>query len=689
VNKGRLLALGYLVSVAVLVLSALSYFTRHLEVVKLQDAIRYTHYEPVWHNTALYLDYHRFLDTTARFVYLDSELTIADVQKRFDVFYSRIDVLDVNFASNIDSANQLSGAPLAMTEKIRNSIEQIQQLVDRLDEVEAAIPDLARGDHEGYLAIYSALADLQLHAVPLLLQSFNLYRAMMFKQQQLENWSADQRLLVFCGLLLGSVVFLLLLSYHLRHRRKSAVQLASANRNLTRKIRETDELNRRLHHQASRDELTGLWNRRGLARLLAGVNSPGGGQSLECGLCFIDLDEFKVVNDTCGHAAGDDLLVRVASLLQSAVPDAQVLCRFGGDEFVIAWREINGEQFLRQLRLLCNHFDRLQFVFEERKFDIGASIGALQFRPGQYSQEQLITLADTACYIAKERGGRRFHLHSDTDGSVYSHQRQMGWLAEMNNAFDEQRFLLFAQPIVPLQRGRGEGDSWEILIRMTTRDGQIVAPGEFLSAAERYAMISRIDRWVIAQTFGWIRRNPQRMASLAGLHINLSGVTIGQSDIVDYIRHCAESEQIDPSRVCLEVTETAASGREAAVTLRELADLGFCIALDDFGSGFSSFRYLRELPVDVLKIDGLFVRDIAHDDVQREFVRSINDLAHVLGKRTVAEYVENQAALDILGELGVDYGQGYFVGQPLPLETSASVAQTTPEPREQATPYAL
>ncbi len=668
-----MLALGYVASIVTLVLSAWFFFAKQLEVDKLQRAIRYTHYEPVWHNTAFYLDYHRFLDAVSRYVHLDDELTIADVQKRFDVFYSRINVLDINFGAGVTAGDGLSVVPPELIEKIRGNIRQLRVTTDLLDEIEAKIPNLARGDHQSYLEIYRTLAKVQDNAVALLLDSFNLNRDIMLQQQQLESWSTDRLVQAICGLLAGSLMFLLLLRYHMRHRRTAAQKLANANRSLKRKILEADELNRQLHHQASRDELTGLWNRRGLASLLAGVNSPGGTDSPECGICFIDLDQFKVVNDTCGHAAGDALLVRVASLLQVAAPDAQVLCRFGGDEFVIVWKRIGGEQFLRQLRRLCHHFDQLQFVFEERKFDIGASIGAMQFQPGQYSREKLITLADTACYIAKERGGRRFHLHSDADESVLSRQRQMGWLAKIHDAFDERRFLLYAQPIVSLGADDTASESWEVLIRMATRDGQILSPGEFLGAAERYAMISRIDRWVIASAFDWIRRHPRRMATLSSLHINLSGVTIGQPDIVAYIQRCASHSQIDPSVVCLEVTETAASGREAAARLRELSDSGFCIALDDFGSGFSSFQYLRELPVDILKIDGLFVRNIAEDPIQQEFVRSINDLAHALGKRTVAEFVENQAAWNVLAQLGVDYAQGYHVGQPVPLDQPAPV----------------
>lgn len=665
--RNSLLAAGYLLSFAVVIAFSALFIGRHAEVDQQLQAIHYAQYEPVWHNTAFYVDYHRFLESAERYVRGGlPAIRREDVVKRFEVFYSRFAVLDADAIASVVLNGGRPGVE-QKTARLRKTIAQLKRRLGQLDALQLELEQLQPGDVETVSRLREQLQPIQPLAVTLVLDSFNLYRVLVQKQQELENRSSSSWLLIFSGLVSGALLFLLLLSYHIRHRGRSKRELARANHNLVQKIAETDELNRQLHRHATCDELTGLWNRRGLAAVLANANrSQDSGPAMNA-LCFIDLDEFKVINDTCGHAAGDLLLVKVAQSLRAAVPQAEAFCRFGGDEFVIVWESISGAGFVRQLRKLEHNFDRFQFVFEGRKFDVGASIGALQFQPGKVDREQLITLADTACYIAKERGGRRFHLHSDADQSVLCHQRQMGWLSEMNNAFDENRFRLYVQPIVAAQPGSDARPSWEVLIRMLNRQGELLSPGEFLSAAERYSMIARIDRWVIEQVFDWIRDNPERMSQLQTLHINLSGVTIGQSDIVGFIRDCANSRQLDPALVCLEVTETAAAGREAAGRLRELAGCGFGIALDDFGSGFSSFEYLRNLPVDVLKIDGMFVRDVSNDPMQREFVRTINNLAHALGKTTVAEFVECQSALDVLAELGVDYVQGYHTGKPEPM----------------------
>jgi diguanylate cyclase (GGDEF)-like protein len=392
-------------------------------------------------------------------------------------------------------------------------------------------------------------------------------------------------------------------------------------------------------------------------------------------LFYLDLDQFKVVNDTCGHVAGDELLRQLSQTLLQRLRRGDTLARLGGDEFGILLENCPPREAMRVARDLLQVVQRFRFTWMDKSFSLGACIGVVDISADTESMTTALQAADTACFTAKEKGRNRIHLYQADDADLTRRQGEMQWVAHITSALEEDRFCLYYQPIVALQDAAVE-EHWEMLLRLKDPDGSIIPPGVFIPAAERYNLMPAVDRWVIRNVIAWCARRleaaPERPLPVCG--INLSGVTFSDQALVGFIRDTLAEHEVPPACLCFEITETAAIANinEAVQFIVELKELGCRFALDDFGSGMSSFAYLKNLPVDFLKIDGNFVRAIVDDPVDHVMVEAINRVGQVMGIRTIAEYVENDEIRSKLTQLGVDFGQGYGIARPRPIEDAGA-----------------
>ena len=426
-------------------------------------------------------------------------------------------------------------------------------------------------------------------------------------------------------------------------------------------------LKRALSYQASHDALTGLINRREFDNRLHAALLTAQRREATHALLYIDLDQFKVVNDTCGHQAGDRLLRDITGLLQSRVRTADTIARLGGDEFGVLLEGCSLEQATRVAEGVRQGIRDYRFTWGSTTLSVGASVGVVQIKADTESVANLMSAADIACYAAKDEGRNRIHLY-ESDGSSHPRHREMHWVARVTRAAEENRLELYYQPIRPLARAGGSGFH-ELLVRLRDDDGRLVPPGEFIPAAERYNVMSVIDRWVVRRALEFLGHWRQRSPELPLLAVNLSGTSLNEQSFIDLVMQQVEESGLAGS-LCFEITETAAVTNlsDVAFAMRELKARGCKFSLDDFGTGLSSFSYLKTLPVDFVKIDGQFVRRLADDPVDRSMVEAICKVGRTLGIATVAECVEVQSVLDELGRIGVDYAQGFFLAAPQPIE---------------------
>lgn len=431
-------------------------------------------------------------------------------------------------------------------------------------------------------------------------------------------------------------------------------------------VTEAHKLSQQLSYQASHDALTGLVNRREFEIRLAILLHGSEGSTESHALCYLDLDQFKIINDTCGHLAGDELLRQLGELFQSKVRKKDTLARLGGDEFGVLMENCSLDQARRVANDLRELVEEFQFVWIDKRFSIGVSIGLVPIDDRGGDANEVLSAADAACYAAKDAGRNRIHVYHTEDIDLAVHRGEMQWVSRINYALEENRLRLYMQPIVSLLDENDEKKHYECLIRMIDEDGKIIFPGAFLPAAERYDLSTKIDRWVFDSVYAWMARRRGKRKSLTNCAINLSGHSLSSEEFLEHIVSRLDDEQVPPSNICFEITETVAISKlsNAIRFMEVLKDKGCFFALDDFGSGVSSFGYLKNLPVDILKIDGMFVRDMVDDPIDLEMVRSINEIGHVMGKKTIAEFVENKEILACLKDLGVDYAQGYHLGKP-------------------------
>jgi diguanylate cyclase (GGDEF)-like protein/PAS domain S-box-containing protein len=430
-------------------------------------------------------------------------------------------------------------------------------------------------------------------------------------------------------------------------------------------VSESRELNRRLSYHASHDLLTGLVNRREFESRVERALKSVKARETAYALLYLDLDQFKIVNDSCGHAAGDALLGQVGALLKSKVRWRDTLSRLGGDEYGILLEAVSLDEAMRLAESLREALASFRFTWEDRVFRLGTSIGVVPLAADNADVASILTAADSACAAAKEQGRNRVHSFAENDMDLMRRRREMQWAARINAALDEGRFELYRMTIAPLQKIE-VGEHYELLLRMRDENGRIVAPDNFMSAAVRYNIMPNIDRWVIENAFRWLVSEADERERLKLCTINLSGQSFGDDKFLPFVIDQFQKSGLDASKICFEITETAAvaSFSQANRFIQALRELGCKFALDDFGTGLSSFGYLKHFPVDFLKIDGSFVREMLHDPIDREMVRSINEIGHLTGKQTIAEFAENAEIIQMLRSIGVDFAQGYGVAQP-------------------------
>ncbi len=443
-------------------------------------------------------------------------------------------------------------------------------------------------------------------------------------------------------------------------------------------ITNAKHLSEQLSYQASHDSLTGLVNRREFERRLERVLQTSTRDNTQSVLCYLDLDQFKVINDTCGHIAGDDLLRQVTAVLQSVVRKRDTLARLGGDEFAILLEDCDIEKGMRVAELVLAQINNFRFLWSDKYFSLGVSVGMVSLDASVDGIIDALGAADSACYTAKESGRNRVHIYHAEDLSIARRHGEMQWVARLHAALDEDRLVLYRQRILPLSEAAGE-PHYEYLVRLLDEQGNVVLPGAFLPAAERYNLIAQIDRWVIRKVFEIVTSPNDEFDANAVANINISGQSIGEDNFLDFVETSMREFDVRPDRICFEITETVAIANIASANriIASLRERGCRFALDDFGSGFASFAYLNTLSVDFLKIDGQFILGIDSDPIKRAMARSINEIAHVMGKRTIAEVVENEAALEEIRKLGIDYAQGFWIALPEPIPQADLAREAT------------
>ena len=434
---------------------------------------------------------------------------------------------------------------------------------------------------------------------------------------------------------------------------------------------ELTSLSHRLSYQASHDSLTGLLNRHEFEARLELALESARHENIEHVLCYMDLDRFKVVNDTCGHVAGDELLKQLATRMRASVREVDILARLGGDEFGLLLEGCHLEQACGVVNNLLQMVSEFRFVWADKAFDVGISIGLAPISAQSGNITDVLSAADSACYIAKDQGRSRLHVFEQDDQALLRQKGEMQWLQIIRLALENDGFVLYQQAIRPMKGVPPAGDDTphsEILLRLRTGEGEVVAPSSFLPAAERYHLMPQIDRWVVTQVLTFLSAL-QAQGGVMNLSINLSGQSLCDEDFPAFVTTAVLASGVPPAWLCFEVTETTAITNlsRAVGLISELRRMGCHFALDDFGSGLSSFNYLKNLPVDYLKIDGSFVKDMDRNPVDRAMVAAINEIGHLMGIQTVAEFVTRLGVLEALDEIGVDYAQGYFIATPEPL----------------------
>ncbi len=436
------------------------------------------------------------------------------------------------------------------------------------------------------------------------------------------------------------------------------------------------QMARKLSWQATHDPLTRLYNRRKFEDFVTLAIEDAHNHESNHVLCFLDLDRFKIINDTCGHAAGDQLLRQLTNLLQNKIRNSDIFARVGGDEFGLLFHRCPldvAQKIANQLRQLVTDF---RFVWNEDKvFRIGVSIGLVEIKSTTENLTSLFSAADAACYVAKQQGGNYVHVCHEQDLVVAQHQGERRWIEKINLALEENRFCLYAQKIVAIDEENCDRCHHEILLRLIDESGNITLPGMFLPAAERYGLMPAIDRWVIStflagyEVYCLSMPRPESTVAPNLYTINLSGASINNQEFGNFLREQFDRYSIPPQTICFEITETVAitNLENANALINQLKDLGCSIALDDFGSGMSSLTYLKNLSIDYLKIDGSFVTNIANDEVDYATVECFNHISKIMNIKTIAEFVENKIILQNLQKIGVDYAQGYGIERPQPL----------------------
>ena len=438
-------------------------------------------------------------------------------------------------------------------------------------------------------------------------------------------------------------------------------------------------LTRQMSYQATHDALTGLVNRLEFERRLReAMDSAQTGDAAHA-LCYLDLDRFKVVNDTCGHTAGDNMLREIAAVLKEAVRDSDTVGRIGGDEFALLLVGCPLEKARQIADDVVRSVTDYRFIWKDKIFSVGVSIGLVEIGRGGGSIEDIMNSADSACYVAKSQGGVHVHVYSAREEANARHSGEIHWLQKLQIALRDNKFELYYQPIVQARSNGVRGPALEVFVRLEADHGQLAAPStEFIRAAERYRLMPNVDRWVVQAVLSALGRGGMKLPPGRSVAINIAGQTLGDAEFLEFVVDCFDHTGADPSDICFEVTESAVIANLEHVRrfIEVLHGMGCEFALDDFGSGLSSFSTLKTLPMDYLKIDGSFIRNLAADTVNQAMVAAMIKLSRSLNFRVVAEQVEDQLSLDTVKSMGIDFVQGFIIGRPQPL----SVTPVPPSP---------
>jgi diguanylate cyclase (GGDEF)-like protein/PAS domain S-box-containing protein len=456
----------------------------------------------------------------------------------------------------------------------------------------------------------------------------------------------------------------------------SAAPIRAANQEITgaviimHDVTEMSGIARQMSYQASHDALTGLVNRREFERRLQEALEVAHGGRTSHVLCYLDLDRFKAVNDTCGHLAGDNMLREIATLLKDQVRDSDTVGRLGGDEFGLLLVGCPLEK-ARQIAEDVNHaINDYRFVWKDKIFGVGVSIGLIEIGQESGTLDDVMSAADSACYIAKKQGTMHVHVYSSRDEAAARHRGEIQWLQKLQIALRDNRFELYVQPIVATAEGPCTGPALEVFVRMMDGDAAAVAPSQFLKTAERYRLMPLVDRWVVQTALAAIGRGGLKVPEGRSIAINIAGQTLGDTQFLEFVVDCFDRTGVAPSQICFEVTENSVVSNldYARRFIGVLHGMGCKFALDNFGSGLGSFSNLKTLAMDYLKIDGSFMRNIARDTVNQAMVTAMIKLARTLNFKTIAEHVEDQASLEAARKMGIDFIQGYIIGRPQPMQ---------------------
>ena len=456
-------------------------------------------------------------------------------------------------------------------------------------------------------------------------------------------------------------------------------------------VTELRGLAKKMSYQATHDSLTGLLNRREFENRVTQAIENARTEDVRHAICYLDLDNFKVVNDTSGHFAGDELLKQLTIKLRMELREADTLARLGGDEFGILLEGCSTENAREPAEAIRKIVEDFRFVWDNRSFRIGASIGLVQITRDSGTLTDLLSAADSACYVAKEQGRNRVHVYQPDDKAVSERHGQMQWVQRIQDVLEQNRFRLFFQPIAKLHREADEKNltHGEVLLRMLDEDNKIVGPGSFIPAAERYQLMPAIDQWVVTNTLKTLTLDKIKVAEhVSSCCINLSGQSISDIRFMDFLIGEISNSGVRPELLVFEITETAVIENlcNASKLISTLREMGCRFALDDFGVGLSSFGYLKNLAVDYLKLDGCFVKNMVVDNIDQSMVKAINQIGHTMGIKTIAEYVEDEATLDAVRNVGVDYAQGFIIAKPMPIEIALynePIDIRTPEVQQQ------
>ena len=438
-------------------------------------------------------------------------------------------------------------------------------------------------------------------------------------------------------------------------------------------VSEDRKLRRKLSYEGSHDQLTGFLNRSAFEQKFENLVTENSNTTVQHVFAYLDLDQFRVVNETCGSAAGDLLLKQVSKVIKKHVRKSDIVARLSGDEFGIIMPFFEMEPALLVIQKIIIEIQHSGFVWNDQDYQVTSSIGVMTF--GRMSDEyaDYYSKVTTACFLAKQNGGNQYHYIDENDEKVLAQQESMEWVSGIMEGFSEDRFCLYVQPIVSIDRDE-KHTHYEVLIRYRSTDGSIISPGDFLPPAERYNLIERIDNWVVSSVIAWLQEHQHELGEVM-FSINLSGRSIGSQTFHKFLRESLEASSINMNSLCFEITETAVvdTVERSVEFINSIKELGVKFSLDDFGTGLSSFSYLKQFPVDYLKIDGEFVRDILEDDKSYVFIRSMTEVGHCLDMKVIAEFVESDTMFDKLREANVDYIQGYTVGKPVSIQTLLSV----------------